>query len=44
LATDVTRAIPAAAEKPIRNSLGSEKKTGKKLYGLIATAEKEQPK
>jgi hypothetical protein len=32
--------MPVAAEKPVRNSPGTEKKTGKKLYAPMATAEK----
>jgi hypothetical protein len=36
----VTSVISAAAEEPVRNSPGSEKKTGKQLYAPMATAEK----
>src|SRR6516165_3254774 len=38
--TDVTSAMPAAAEKPVRNSVGVDIKTGKKVYAPIAIAEK----
>jgi len=34
------RAIPAAAEKPVRNSLGKAKKTGKQLYTPRATQDR----
>src|SRR5215469_16342148 len=37
--TDVTSAMPAAAEKPVRNSAGVDIKTGKKLYAPMATAD-----